>query len=123
MYEKVVNELEPKMIKNFEIICPECGNGYSYLYIGEGPKGSGKRAICKKCKAITLDEFIPNENYVEPKEAKPTKPNVTCPFCNSTDCKKISGASKVGKVLMWGVLAAGSVGKTWHCNSCGSNFG
>ena len=48
---------------------------------------------------------------------------VRCPFCQSADCKKISGASKVGKVALFGVFAAGSVSKTWHCNNCGSNFG
>ena len=48
---------------------------------------------------------------------------VRCPFCQSTNCKKISGASKIGKVALLGVFAAGHISKTWHCNNCGSNFG
>lgn len=48
---------------------------------------------------------------------------VTCPFCQSANCKKISSASKVTKVALFGLFAAGSVSKTWHCNSCGSNIG
>lgn len=47
---------------------------------------------------------------------------VECPYCHSTDTKKISGAKKLGSVAMWGVLAAGKVTKQWHCNSCKSDF-
>lgn len=109
--------------KNIEIVCPMCGYTLSDLYIVNGPKGTGKRAHCKKCKAITLDEHTPNPNYVEPNDKRPAAPIVTCPFCQSTNCKKISTASKIGKVTMFGILAAGAVSKTWHCNNCGSNFG
>lgn len=47
---------------------------------------------------------------------------VECPYCHSTDVKKISGMSKVGSVALWGVLAAGKVSKQWHCNNCKSDF-
>ncbi len=49
-------------------------------------------------------------------------PRVECPYCHSSNTKKISGLSKAGSVALWGVLAAGKVGKQWHCNSCGSDF-
>lgn len=41
-----------------------------------------------------------------------------CPTCGSTNIKKISGASKVGKVALFGIFAAGSVSKTFHCKNC-----
>lgn len=42
-----------------------------------------------------------------------------CPTCGSTNVEKISGASKVGKAIAFGVLAAGSISKTFHCKNCG----
>lgn len=45
-----------------------------------------------------------------------------CPTCQSTNLKKISGLSKAGSVALWGIFAAGRTSKTWHCNSCGSEW-
>ena len=42
-----------------------------------------------------------------------------CPTCGSTNIEKISGANKVGKALLFGVLAAGSISKTFRCRNCG----
>lgn len=47
---------------------------------------------------------------------------VECPYCHSTNTKKISGMSKAGSVALWGVFAAGKVSKQWHCNNCKSDF-
>ncbi len=51
-----------------------------------------------------------------------TTPTITCPYCKSTDCKKISGLSKAGSVALWGIFALGKTTKQWHCNSCKSDF-
>ena len=48
--------------------------------------------------------------------------NAECPYCHSKSTKKISGLSKVGSVVLWGVFAVGKVGKQWHCNNCNSDF-
>lgn len=45
-----------------------------------------------------------------------------CPICQSTNLKKISNWSKTASVTVWGVLAAGRVSKTWHCNNCDSEW-
>ncbi len=42
-----------------------------------------------------------------------------CPTCSSTDIERISTKSKVGRAIMFGILAAGSIGKTFKCNNCG----
>lgn len=102
------------------IQCPECKK----TIVGYQMKK------CPFC-GYNLSEIIYNiENEAsfsdlmkEVKSVNNKKSIVTCPFCQSTNCKKISGASKVGKVALFGVFAAGSVSKTWHCNNCGSNFG
>lgn len=47
---------------------------------------------------------------------------VTCPYCKSTNTKKISNVSKAGSVALWGVYAVGKVSKQWHCDNCKSDF-
>lgn len=50
---------------------------------------------------------------------KDTQPVIKCPTCQSTNTKKISGASKAGSALVWGVLAVGKISQTFECKSCG----
>ena len=47
---------------------------------------------------------------------------IECPYCHSTNTKKISGISKAGSVALFGVFAVGKVSKQWHCNNCNSDF-
>lgn len=53
------------------------------------------------------------------KQHKQNPLQIHCPTCGSTNVEKISGASKVGKAVAFGVLAAGSISKTFHCKNCG----
>ena len=46
---------------------------------------------------------------------------VHCPYCNSSNCKKISGISKATSVAMFGIFSQ-KVKKQWHCNNCRSDF-
>ena len=106
------------------VVCKNCGHNISTITVITDDTGTLKTGECKKCKQNTLFEFNKDLNRIDPQTNMPTNSyGVTCPFCKSTNCKKISGASKVGKVALFGVFAAGSVSKTWHCNNCGSNFG
>lgn len=41
-----------------------------------------------------------------------------CPTCQSLNIKKISTASKVSSVFMWGLFSQ-KIKKQWHCNNCG----
>jgi len=110
------------MDKIVEFTCKKCGCQQSKVELKHYDQGDYKEGFCVKCGGLTIFECVAVNHDFVPSVPQRT-PTVTCPYCSSTNCKKISGASKVGKVLMWGVLAAGSVGHTWHCNSCGSNFG
>nr|DAY89482.1 MAG TPA: FdhE-like protein [Caudoviricetes sp.] len=47
--------------------------------------------------------------------------SVKCPYCKSTNTKKISGSTKAVSIGFWGLLS-NKIGKQWHCNNCGSNF-
>lgn len=57
--------------------------------------------------------------YQEEQQHKKNPLQIHCPTCGSTNVEKISGASKVGKAVAFGVLAAGSISKTFHCKNCG----
>lgn len=52
---------------------------------------------------------------------KPSKPIVTCPYCKSTNVKRITTAGRVTGVIMLG-LASSNIGKQWYCNNCKSKF-
>ena len=97
------------------IPCAKCGHPTSNIYSMEYQGKTITVCVCPECGESTAN--MPN------KDNTPKQHTATCPFCQSTDCKKISGVSKIGKVALFGLLAAGSVSKTWHCNNCGSNFG
>lgn len=55
-------------------------------------------------------------------KSQPTTPTITCPYCKSTDCKKISVLSKAGSVALWGIFALGKTTKQFHCNNCKADF-
>lgn len=71
--------------------------------------------VCNKCWAI--QETIP----LDPEMREKPKNAIECPYCHSTNTKKISGSSRVASFLTFG-LASKKVGKQWHCNKCGSDF-
>lgn len=60
------------------------------------------------------------ENKLETNPTPPA-PVVTCPYCHSTNTKKISQMSRVTSIGFWGVFSK-KIGKQWHCNECGSDF-
>jgi transposase-like protein len=42
-----------------------------------------------------------------------------CPTCNSERIEKISGSSKVGGAVLFGLFALGHISKTFKCDNCG----
>lgn len=45
-----------------------------------------------------------------------------CPYCNSTNIKKITTGSKVAHTALFGIFSMSRNSKQWHCNNCKSNF-
>lgn len=72
---------------------------------------------------LVAPDYTPDKPTIE-FDVKPKKstPTITCPYCQSTNTKKISGLSKAGSVALWGIFALGKTTKQWHCNECGSDF-
>lgn len=46
---------------------------------------------------------------------------VKCPYCSSTNTKKIGVGGRLLSTLTFGI-ASGKMGKQWHCRNCGSDF-
>ena len=72
----------------------------------------------KEYKEKELEELKKYAINIQAREAL-NKPH--CPTCNSTNIKKISGLSKAGSVVMFGIFSQ-KVKKQMHCNGCGSDF-
>jgi len=70
-----------------------------------------------QCPACKKD--ISSEAAACPGCGHPMQTGIRCPACKSADVKKITGASKVGSALVWGVFALGKLAKTYECNKCG----
>lgn len=96
-------------IKEFE--CPKCGCMKSYVDVTLYSEAEE----CVKCGEMTYYHRFKETPF------KP-RPTVTCPYCNSTNTKKISAMSKAGSVALWGIFALGKTSKQWHCNNCKSDF-
>lgn len=62
-------------------------------------------------------EVMPEENSY----SHPEKPQVECPYCHSTNTKKITNTSRWISAGLFGI-GSSKVGKQWHCNKCGSDF-
>lgn len=73
------------------------------------------RSQYKEYKEKELEELKKYAINIQAREAL-NKPH--CPTCNSTNIKKISGLSKAGSVVMFGIFSQ-KVKKQMHCNNCG----
>lgn len=101
--------------------CPNCGRTYSEFenvyYCGTCNYRLVKKEDIKSIK----NNVVKNNSHVIGRIQDPTKPIVTCPYCKSTNTTKISGISKAGSVVMFGIFSQ-KVKKQWHCNDCKSDF-
>lgn len=55
-------------------------------------------------------------------KAPESSPTIKCPYCSSTNTKKITNTSKAVHTAFFGIFSIGRNSKQWHCNSCGSDF-
>lgn len=60
--------------------------------------------------------------YTFKPDPQPTTPTITCPYCKSTNTKKISRLSKTVNVGLFGIFALGKTTKQFHCNNCKADF-
>ena len=70
---------------------------------------------------LVAPDYIPDKPTIE-LNPQPTTPTITCPYCQSTNTKKISGLSKAVSVGLFGIFALGKTTKQFHCNNCKAEF-
>ena len=90
--------------------CKMCGNEMIYDYSKKYNPNNGIKAIKHSSMNNNNTEFF-----------KPKEPIVTCPYCHTTNVKKITTTSKVVNTAIFGIFGT-KRHKQWHCNNCGSDF-
>ena len=102
-----------------EYLCPKCGKPMWYLSSYEIDDDTG----------LTIGDcwFDDSRDVKSPAPfAKPSpmlsNPTITCPYCKSTNTKKISRLSKAVSVGFLGIFALGKATKQFHCNNCKADF-
>lgn len=65
----------------------------------------------------TIQEFSRELQLARAREAQ----KLHCPYCKSTNVKKISLTGKALSIGTLGILSK-KIGKQWHCNNCKSDF-
>lgn len=68
-----------------------------------------------------LQEEKAEEDYYASIQTRPSQPKVECPYCHSTNTKKISSMAKVTNVALFGIFGQKRKHQ-WHCNDCNSDF-
>ena len=75
---------------------------------------------------LKMNQFKTNLKQQESSNSANTKSKednkVRCPYCNSTNIKKITTGSKVAHTALFGIFSMSRNSKQWHCNSCKSDF-
>ena len=105
-----------RIIGTKEVVCPRCGHNQSYIRMRfDDAEEFGE---CMNCGELTYRKVLNEAKLYEPFQQTPT---VKCPYCNSTNTKKISTLSRMGSFATLG-FAGKKVGKQWQCNNCKSDF-
>lgn len=89
--------------KEYSKLCPNCNEEMEFWTNADGD--------------TDLAEQRKNQTPIVPS----SKPTITCPYCQSTNTKKIGIVSRSTSFGLFG-FGSSKVGKQWHCNSCKSDF-
>lgn len=148
MYKLVGNDkkafqkgfIYPSEIKsNNEYICPYCNNKLVDTLITENEfdliedvSDSDRQFLeamieLKKNDPIEyqlkMSQFKANLKQQEQVQGSRAEENtIHCPYCNSTNVKKITTTSKAVHTAIFGIFSMGRNSKQWHCNDCKSDF-
>lgn len=107
-YESRAEFLDRQLI---DIECPKCGCNKSFFTTSD----YFDMSVCCECGEET--SCIDKVNF-----PPPTVQTVKCPYCQSTNVKKISKSSKLAHGITFGIFATSKLVHQWHCNNCKSDF-
>lgn len=72
---------------------------------------------------LKMSQFKANLKQQEQvQESRVEENTIHCPYCNSTNVKKITTTSKAVHTAIFGIFSMGRNSKQWHCNDCKSDF-
>lgn len=72
---------------------------------------------------LKISQFKANLKQQEQVQGSRVEENtIHCPYCNSTNVKKITTTSKAVHTAIFGIFSMGRNSKQWHCNDCKSDF-
>ncbi len=117
---------------NTEMIDCHCTNEESYRMIDNGTIKQWDQQMREKyvIGSPEFDEVLYNKrvqkekaeaDYFASYPRRPSEPKITCPYCKSTNTKKIGIVSRSVSAGLFG-LGSKKIGKQWHCNNCNSDF-
>lgn len=105
--------------KRERYLCPKCGK--EMMYFGTEDINPVTNTVVNRYDEAERKIQSPGtQSSSEFKHLNP--PTITCPYCQSTNTKKISGLSKAMSVGLFGIFALGKTTKQFHCNNCGADF-
>lgn len=105
------------------MICEKCGSTKIFANNIEGFQVE----VCEDCLNVKKyytdkeqrDKY--NLKIQQEKEQTGRLPTVVCPYCQSTNLKKLDVIDRGVSFGLFG-FASSKVGKQWHCNNCKSDF-
>ena len=103
-------------------ICPFCHIKYKdsiYGTFDDVYKYGENHPELKRSPEFSQEAYNKRINYVPGDYISVNK--VTCPYCKSTNTKKITTTSKVVNTAMFGIFGQKRKHQ-WHCNNCKSDF-
>lgn len=103
--------------------CPNCGKTYNEFQNVYYCVNCNYRLIKQEdIKKIRNPELSKRKYNVIGIINDPTKPIVSCPYCYSTNTKKITNTSKAVHTALFGIFSVSRNSKNYHCNNCNSDF-
>lgn len=123
-----------ELINKFNNVCPMCHEKNSYIeeYIMDIKRISNApdfiQAMTKLHEndpieyQLKISQFKANLKQQESSKVEEDNNTPHCPYCNSTNIKKITTGSKVAHTALFGIFSMSRNSKQWHCNNCKSDF-
>lgn len=102
-----------------EYLCPRCGRKMWYLMTEERDENTGEKI--DYCVEDERDVTSPPPFANNIPHNKYNNPTVTCPYCQSTNCKRITATAKAVNIALFGIFG-NKRRYQWHCEECKSDF-
>lgn len=102
-----------------EYLCPRCGRKMWYLMTEERDENTGEKI--DYCVEDERDVTSPPPFTNNIPHNKYNNPTITCPYCKSTNCKRITATAKAVNIALFGIFG-NKRRYQWHCNECKSDF-